>query len=288
MQTAVSNVTTVHALVCHRDLLSAITCLGSLLYYSSDPLRIVLHDDGSLSGQEKAHLKSHLGAEMISRLDADQLMDERLKPYPNATKFRRSNVLALKLLDVALLSGSQDVAYCDSDVLFFRPFSGLFRWPDTKTSALFVRDFQNAYSLYPWHLRQTPLLDQVNTGLYFVRAKTFDLGYVEWLLGRSWTGHIPYWVEQTCWAALGARMNCHMWSTTQVNVSCGKRIDHEGSVACHFAGATKRFIEAAAHSGRRCSTEIVEIATVTARRTGAVRLLRSHFRRKSKALFAVR
>ena len=45
------------SLVCHRDVDMAISCLGSMLRFSHDPLDIVLHEDGSLTQPDVDRLK---------------------------------------------------------------------------------------------------------------------------------------------------------------------------------------------------------------------------------------
>lgn len=277
-----------HALVCHRDYRNAMICLGSLLRYSADPIRLVLHDDGSLSSAEKDQLKDCLGAELIERRDADRIMTERLAAFHNASTFRLGNVLGLKLLDVVLLSDTEDVAYADSDVLFLRSFSGLFRWPDETICALFMKDHQNGYSLQPWHCWRTPVLDRVNTGLFMVRAGGYDLDYVDWLAGRPWIRRIPQWAEQSCWAALGARLRCHMWSARQICVARDREQHYDGLIACHFVGATRRFVGVTIRSTYEAGPTAAKVRTVPARQAGCLGLLSAQLRRKSSAIAAKR
>lgn len=237
-----SNLTTpvtVHGLVCHRDVNLALTCLGSLLRFSVEPLRLVIHDDGSLTSEDVTKLLDGLqDSTIILRREADERMNELLKNYPNCYKYRRDYIYGLKLLDIALL-GQSNFAYCDSDILFFRPFKGLFSFPNSETSAIFMRDYTDAYSMLPWHLigsDKPKLISKVNAGLIFFRKSAYDLDFIDWFLGHEQFRHKVNWLEQSCWAALGQRVGCRQWDTQQVVLMRpGSRITPD-LVAGHFVG----------------------------------------------------
>jgi hypothetical protein len=82
----------------------------------------------------------------VVRSEADQRVADLLTRRPALRAFRQANPLALELIDIPLLAGG-DLAYCDSDVLFLRPFTGLFRFPGADVGAVFMSDRQNAYSV---------------------------------------------------------------------------------------------------------------------------------------------
>ncbi len=125
----VTSTLTIRSLVCHRDVDMALACLGSLLRFSHDPLRLVLHDDGSLTSEDIQRLLTGLeGSTIVLRSEADELMNQLLKNHPYSYKYRYEQAYSLKLLDIPLLSKG-DIAYCDTDVLFLRPFYGMFRQP---------------------------------------------------------------------------------------------------------------------------------------------------------------
>ena len=134
---------TVATLVGHRDAAMAVICLGSLVDCCRQPLRFRVHDDGSLDAADKAQLAARLGAvEFMDRAAADAAMASRLAKYPFCQRMRARHILGLKLFDVPLLSGQKEIAFCDSDILFLRPFDGLFTWPDDETGCLFMQDWQ--------------------------------------------------------------------------------------------------------------------------------------------------
>ena len=194
---------TVATLIGHRDAAMAVTCLGSLVDCSRQPLRFRVHDDGSLDASDKAQLAARLGAvEFMDRAAADAAMASRLAKYPFCQRMRERHILGLKLFDVPLLCGEKETAFCDSDILFLRPFEDLFAWPDDRTGCLFMQDWQEAHSIRPWHLLPGSgirLPQRFNSGLFFLRQSRYDLAVIEELLARDCPvfQRLPQWLEQT-------------------------------------------------------------------------------------------
>lgn len=240
----------------------ALTCLGSLLRHAADPLELRIHDDGTLTAGDRERLTARLARpasqaplarlapqrppEIIARAEADELVAPLLVRYPAARAFRAANSLGLKLLDVPLLCGGDDeLAYCDSDVLFLRPFSGLFDLPPG-FDALFMRDPQNAYSVRSWHLFAEPrlrLAAHVNSGVIAFRTRFFDPGLLDWFLSRPQYRFAPVWVEQTCWALLAQPAGCRLLDPGAVSIPvAGKRLA-ERQVALHFVNPVRELFE---------------------------------------------
>jgi len=238
--------TTVATLLGHAQMPSALPCLASLLRCSAEPLRLRLHDDGSLTAEDVGRLLATLGrAEVIPRREADERMAGPLAGRPAARAFRAASPLALKLLDVALLAPGEALTYCDADVLFLCRFSSLFRFPSPAAGALFMSDTQNAYSLRSWHLALDSRLEiprRVNSGIILFRRALFDLDRVEWFLSQAAYRFAPPWVEQTCWALLGARAGCWLLDPAQVRIPA--RAGEDGAVALHFVRSVRELLPA--------------------------------------------
>src|SRR5579862_8125531 len=49
----------VHMLLCHRDVGMSLQSLKSLLRFAPEPFAVVLHDDGTLTSEDRAHLAHH-------------------------------------------------------------------------------------------------------------------------------------------------------------------------------------------------------------------------------------
>jgi hypothetical protein len=206
---------------------------GSLARLSHDPMHLVVHDDGSLTDQDVARIEDELPATVLRRHQADERMADLLRRHPKCAGYRRDSVWALKLLDLALLEEG-DIAYADSDVLFFRPFSGLFDVPDGANAAFMTTDrmiwsvgvggaFEGA----------AVLPRRLNAGLFVMRRSSFDLDFVEWFLGQPKLNARPYVSEQTCWGALARRSGWRMYDPDQINMT-SPREDASHLVGVHF------------------------------------------------------
>jgi len=264
----------------HVDL--AILCLGSLLRRSAEPLALRLHDDGSLTPEDRERLAGALGdPEMVPRSEADERVAGVLSRHPALVAFRRSNPLALKLIDAVLYAGDE-LTYCDTDVLFLRPFSGLF--PTEAPTAVLMADRQNAYSVRSWHLvlhRRLRLARRVNSGVIRFPTKAWDPDLLEWFFARPEFGFAPVWVEQTAWALLGWKAGCRLWDPRLLRLPGAAESAPDQTVALHFVTPSRallpRFLAAAA--GRTEETP-VRIETVPARLCRPWDLARTEARRR--------
>lgn len=224
----------------------ALACLGSLGAYSLEPLGLRVHDDGSLTAGDRERLEERLGeVRFVSRAEADDRLAAVLARRPALARFRAANPLGLKLIDAPLLADSGELFYCDSDVLFLRPFRGLFRWPSPAAGAVFMRDVQNAYSVRSWHFllhRRLRLPARVNTGIVSFRADRYDLELVEWYLSRHGFQLAPVWAEQTCWALLGERAGC--WAVDPGQVALAGQAAPGDPVGLHFVSPARHLLPA--------------------------------------------
>ncbi len=224
---------------------TALTCLASLLRYSAEPLSLRIHEDGTLTAADRERLTARLGPiELVRRGEADAAMVERLAAHPACLAYRQSHALGLKLLDVPLLASEEVLAFCDSDVLFLRPFSGLFELPSAG-GAVLMRDRQNAYSVRSWHLvteRRLALPRRANSGILAFRRTAFDLDRVEWYLRDPRFAFAPVWREQTGWALLAERAGCALLDEAQVRIPVpGGPLD-PARVALHFVSPVRSLL----------------------------------------------
>jgi len=228
-------------LLCHRDVEMAIHCLNTALQLSADPVQLVIHEDGSLTAEDRNKLALELpGSRILDRNAADQIMAERLAGYSNALAFRKGSVWGLKLLDV-VLAESGLCFYIDSDIRFFRPFRGLFVDAATRGRCVFLRDtVWEAYSIRPWHLvdrRGLKVASGINTGLSFCDPAVFDLDYIDWFLAQADWRVIPAWAEPTCWAALALRANGQAIDAQQLTNLYPSAKVTERTIGGHFLSA---------------------------------------------------
>lgn len=262
----------------------AALCLPSLVRYGGGGVRLRLHDDGTLTQADVERLESVVGAvEVIWRREADARVEEILAARPAARAFRRANPLALKLIDPVLLGEGEVAAFCDTDVLFLRPFRAQLE-PGAGVDAVFMADTQSAYSLRSWQLlavRGMRLLRRVNTGLYLFRRAAWDPDLVEWFARRPELHRTPVWAEQTCWAMLGARVPARLLDERQVVVPQERSALGPEVVAAHFVAPVRhRLAEIAAAAPDRAGEESVRLRCRPARPCRPHHLLGDELRRR--------
>lgn len=236
----------VRAMICHRDVDLGILCLGSLLRFCQDPIQIILHEDGSLTAQDRDKLAQELPqATVLSKAEADERMEPVLAQYPRCRAFRQRSVNGMKLLDPAYFA-SGDIILLDTDVLFFRPFKSAFTWPDDGVQCLFLHDRSNAYCLRPWETRNLRIINQFNAGTMMIRRQNFSFAEMERLLGRiedseTYIRNEPcrWFLEQTCWAAVAARVESRAWKPRQMRVIRPHDRYDETLIAGHFVKSVR-------------------------------------------------
>jgi hypothetical protein len=262
----------------------ALVCLGSLLRCSAEPVALRLHDDGTLRREDLDRLEDGLGRfTLVARAEGDEAAAEVLGGRPALAAFRRENPLAMKLIDTVLLAG-EELAFCDTDVLFLRPFSGLFRLPPG-AGALFMSDRQNAYSARSWHLLFRPRLAlprRANSGVLVYRTSAYDPDLLEWYLARPEHRFAPVWMEQTGWALLGWQAGCRLIDPAQVAIpEPGRppREETEEPVALHFVGPVRSLLPGYAARFSEERSAPIEIRTLPARRCRAFDLALDEARR---------
>lgn len=274
--------TVIAVLLGHTHVEMALACLGSLLRCSAEPLRLRIHEDGTLTGEDRDRLAAGLGEpEFVSRAEADVRVEAVLVGRPALRAFRGANPLALKLVDVPLLAGD-DLAYCDSDVLFLRPFSGLFSFPGKETGAVFMSDRQNAYSVRSWHLLRHGRLRlpcRINSGVLLFRTRFYDPDLLEWYFRRPEFQFAPVWAEQTAWALLGQRAGCRLWEPRLIRLPEGD--DPGDAVALHFVSPLRSLLpRVLGQALGRSGEPPVSVGTVRARRCHAWDLAWTEARRR--------
>jgi hypothetical protein len=281
----------VSTLLGHAHVEMAVLCLGSLLELSACPLRLRVHDDGSLTAADLERLAAGLdGPEVVSRREADARLADPLARFPAARAFRAANPLALKLLDVQLLADGDELAYCDSDVLFLRPFRRLFHLPPG-AGALFMFDPRQSYSVRSWHMLAEPrlrLVGNINTGIIAFRRRLFDLDLVEWFLSHPRYQFAPVWAEQTCWALLGQPLGCHLLDPEEVGIPVPGREPPTRQVALHFVSPLRGLLAhfAGWRGERTVPEEPTELRSFPAPRLTAAALAATELRRRLRRLQA--
>ena len=230
----------------------ALRCLSSLARTSAEKIGFIIHEDGSLTSSDADKLREKLPVtSIVTRKEADDMVLPQLQKHPACLEYRKTSPLALKLLDIALMESSP-LFFCDSDVLFLAPHTGLFHGIlDDSVQAVFMQDYCDSYSLRPWSI--WPLTDQrvvsrLNSGLFALAAGAFDLDFIDYFLGKNWSTAAfqrrPLWIEQTSWSALAARLDTQLYDPRQIAMAC-PTLKQAGPtpIAIHFVSSYRGMIK---------------------------------------------
>ncbi|RJE78524.1 hypothetical protein DWB67_17185 [Paracoccus sp. JM45] len=240
----------VRALICHRDVQLGIHCLSSLIRYCTDPVKITLHDDGSLTTEDIILLEKNIpNVAIVSKIDADNFVRPLLSRYPQSLAFRDRSPTGQKMFDIPLMA-TGDIVLCDTDILFFRPFSGAFTWPDSSADMLFLQDTTDSYSLKPWNTNPHRLRHRYNAGLMMMRKNQYDLRQIETLIefienSSDYKQNEPHqwFLEQTCWSALAGTRDARIWDGKQMRVIRNNDSYSPELVAGHFVGGIRPLLQ---------------------------------------------
>lgn len=229
----------INSLICHKHVQMGLECLGSLRTCCKDDHELVLHDDGSLTERDRELLAELSPTEIITREEADDRVLPQLSSYPNCRKYRTEHPLGIKLIDIPLLN-ERSFAYCDTDILFIKPFAGIDLRKESNIDYVYMLDRKEGYSIRFIHRWITSsrirFPEKVNTGFTFLNQKAYDLDFFDWFLGQPEYRLNDFMVEQTAWAAFAARSKSRAWDPEQVKVPDSARYspDDNETVALHF------------------------------------------------------
>ena len=239
-----------HCLLCSSHI-EMLICSQRSLYAVTElrKNRLFLHDDGSLTPTEIALLEKKLpNAKVISRSEADKRAEQESTDFPRIREYRKNQIMALKLVDVAIWATGQRTAYIDSDILFFRePKEFLAATESTSDGNFFNKDLADAY-VEPRDTIEKEVgigpAPKINAGLWVADTKMIDLDQIETWLAEPVFNRRPFYytLDQTFISMLanksskGAR---HF--STEYDVSFDK--DVRNCCVKHYVGAIRHGFE---------------------------------------------
>ena len=238
----------VQTLIGSKNLSFYTTCLQSLLKNSLDPLDLLIHTDGTLTDQDKVALDSMSEVNMTfnnfkqSRLSTLDCLQGR----PNCQKFRKESIWGIEFFDPLFTNSKDPISfYLDADILFLRPFSGLFDITQTEGGAVFLNDTQwDAYCFRPWSLlglgKKPEVVNGITTGLVFWDKRAIDWDYLEWFLGAYYLHKIPEWVIPTAQSGLANRCNAKTICPNQITNLYPNAQIHEDTFGVHLLGSYRK------------------------------------------------
>lgn len=235
----------IHVLTSAKDVLDLMWGLKSFYRASGRRYALCIHDDGTLTADLQAHLRTHFpAARLISRPEADAAVLPTLAGHPRCVDFRRSNHLAPKLFDFGHFLRSDRMLLLDSDVLFFDQPTELLRRIEDPTYQLNTvnRDVASAYTVDPAEAKRlagVALVPQFNSGLGLIHRGSLNLDWIEEFLALPGIiGH--FWrIEQTLIALCSSRWGVELLPP-EYDVRLDRQADHGPSR--HYVGAIRHLL----------------------------------------------
>ena len=224
-------------------------CLKSLVTFCKDRIDLQLHSDGSLSQEDKDFIHAELDGTMVIITDSTENKSrvlDCLQGRPNCQKVRKDSIWGIEFFDPIFAFTEDTISfYLDADILFIRPFSGLFDRNQVKGGAIFLKDTQwDAYSFRPWHMltgkKKLQVVEGITTGLVFWDKTAIDWDYLEWFLGEHRLHQIPEWIMPTAQAGLANRCEAKTVCPKQIpNLYPNAQI-HDETFGVHLLGSYRK------------------------------------------------
>ena len=224
-------------------------CLKSLVTFCEDSIELQLHTDGSLSKKEKDFIHSELTGTIVTITDSSE-NSSRVLDYlhgrPNCQKVRKDSIWGIEFFDPIYTFPEDPISfYLDADILFLRPFSGLFDRNQVKNGAIFLKDTQwDAYCFRPWQMllgkNKPQAVRGITTGLVFWDKAVIDWDYLEWFLGENHLHKIPEWIMPTAQAGLADRCEAKTISPRQITNLYPNAQINEDTFGVHLLGSYRK------------------------------------------------
>jgi hypothetical protein len=224
-------------------------CLKSLVTFCQDRIDLRLHTDGTLSPKEKDFIQTELTGTTVTITDSPENKSrvlDLLQGRPNCQKFRKNSIWGVEFFDPIYAFPEDPISfYLDADILFLRPFSGLFDRNQVKEGAVFLKDTQwDAYCFRPWQMllgkNKPQAVKGITTGLVFWDKTAIDWDYLDWFLGENNLHKIPEWMMPTAQAGLALRCEAKTISPRQIpNLYPNAQI-HKDTFGVHLLGSFRK------------------------------------------------
>ena len=250
----------VQSLIGKQNLPFYLQCLRTLLDMCRDPIRLALHEDGTLDEEDRETVATVLGETYITpREEGEARTLEALAPYPEASRLREESIWGMEFFDPLFAEAEPFSFYVDADILFLRPFGGLFGSELLEGRCIFLRDIVwHAYSILPSHLRgpqpRPRVAKGITTAVVCWDKRLIDWEYVEWFLSQPQFRSIPEWTLPTLQAGLALSANGHAVDPRQI-VNAYPRAQVTGEAfGVHLLGSyRKQWLSVAEEEARRAT-----------------------------------
>lgn len=191
----------IHTLIGHKYLEMYLLAIKSLLRFYND-VAVIVHDDGSLSQEDKEILKTHVKGIRIIDFDfADNKVNNILGIRRKSIVYRSNNIIAKLLFDYSLLSSSGKVISLDADILFLKYPIELIKWikEDNKEIISNYEEFSYYQDITLKEINYD-YQPNLNTGFFCFYKDIVNLDLIEEILAK--TKKIHFCTEQYIFSIL--------------------------------------------------------------------------------------
>ena len=243
------NISVVQTLIGKNQLTFYLRCLKSLVAFCKDRIDLQLHSDGSLSQEDNHSIHAELDGTRVTITDSSENTNrvlDLLQGSPNCQKVRKDSIWGIEFFDPVFAFPDEPLSfYLDADILFLRPFSGLFDRKQVRNGAIFLKDTQwDAYSFRPWQMltgkKKPQVVEGITTGLVFWDKSAIDWDYLEWFLGENRLHQIPEWIMPTAQAGLANRCKAKTICPKQIPNLYPNTHIHEDTLGVHLLGSYRK------------------------------------------------
>ena len=226
-----------------------LNCLRSLVTFCQDRIDLQLHTDGSLLKKDHDSIHAELDETIVTITDSSENKSrvlDCLQGRPNCQKVRKDSIWGVEFFDPIYSFPEDRISfYLDADILFLRPFSGLFDRNQVENGAIFLKDTQwDAYCFRPLQMligkNKPQAVKGITTGVVFWDKTAIDWDYLEWFLGEYHLHQIPEWIMPTAQAGLANRCEAKTISPRQLTNLYPNAQIHNDTLGVHLLGSYRK------------------------------------------------
>lgn len=225
----------VHFLCSHRDLLLLVWSLKSWHDVVSRSAQVYIHEDGSFTARDRAHIARLFPHAAIVDHDGstEQARSQWLKASPKARSYRtnEANVLMVKLIDPYFTGNAPMRLILDTDMLWFAEPTDILAALAGRVDMPFMMKARQGIFRLGDGTDMPQELSDLNSGIVGYRTGDFDLGMVEEFFTKG--TKYNHFIEQACYAWVLSKKSGVIPLDPKKYVI---KEDAAGSVMKHFTG----------------------------------------------------
>lgn len=232
-----------HTLCQKRDTPMLTWSLSSFLHHSGLCPKIVVHDDGTLTGESAGFLKNKFSnLEVVFRAEADEIINNMPGLSEKLIEYRKlGHNLILKLVDIYLLSKSSVIMVLDSDVLFFNTPEEIINFivnnENNYDSLISTHDGSYDLRVSDNYLASYDLVNKkasyMNSGIILFKKDKLTIDKLLEYFDNCLREPADYFVEMAGWGSIIAQTRYHLLPLDKYIIKGKTKTD---TIAKHFTG----------------------------------------------------